>query len=61
MNQEATDFASHRFTPRTTRGPEHSCAVEHYAPQERRIWRAIRAAVCLLAAAGIGALLSRGV
>jgi len=62
MNQESTDFAAYRFTPRTSRGPGNSCAVEHFAPHsEHRFWRVARAVVCLLAAAGIGAMLARGV
>lgn len=56
MNQESVDFAAHRFTPRMARSHEHACAVEHYAPHtERRIWRAVRAVLCLAAAAAIGA------
>jgi hypothetical protein len=63
MNREATDFAEHRFTPRTGYGKARDAyAVEHYAPHtEHRAWAVVRALICIAAAAAIGALAAQGV
>lgn len=61
MNQEATDFAAYRFTQRTARSRSDACAVQHFAPhREHRAWTWLRVAVCLAAAAAIGAMISTG-
>jgi hypothetical protein len=59
MNQESTDFAAYRFTPRQSRSPDHSCAVEHYAPPSPPRWH-VWAWLCVAGAVTIGAVLALG-